>query len=226
MRAILLSLLLAPALACAEPAPRLLSVSGEAQVAAAPDLARLSLGAVARARAAGDAMNEASGQMRAIMEAMRDLGVEPRDLMTTELSLSPVYDYNRDNRPPELTGYEARMGLQVRLREIGRVGAAVDAAARAGANQFQGVSFDIAERGALEDEALKLAAQEARRRAGLIAEASGVTLGAPVSISHGVRGVMPRPAAMMRADMGEAAPVATGELSVSATVSISYEFTP
>ena len=83
--------------------------------------------------------------MTAVLGALREAGIDDRDLRTEGLSLQPVMDYRNDG-PPELRGYELRNGVVARLRDLGRLPAAIDGAIAAGATTLDGVRYDVEDR--------------------------------------------------------------------------------
>jgi uncharacterized protein YggE len=179
---------------------------------------------VTSATTAAEALAANARVMTAAMAVLRRAGVAERDIQTRGLSLQPQYRYDSD-RAPSLTGYQASNSVNVRLREIGRAGAVIDALVAAGANQISGPSFGLAEPEAALDEARALAVTRARARAELYAKAAGVRLGRLVSISEAQAPQPPMPRPMMRA-MADVAmaetPVAPGEVGMRASVTVVF----
>lgn len=217
--ALVLAALAGAAAGQSEPPPRL-SVTGIGSAAAAPDIAVIDFGVAARGADAGEAFAAVSAAMGAVFDAAAAAGIAPSDLRTIEIALDPVYAPAREAVVPRIEAFEARQRVAATVRDLDALGPLIAAAAQAGANLVGGVSFDLADRAPLEDAARRAAVQDAMRTARLLAEAAGVTLGAPVSIAL-QGGPGPRP--MMRAAaMDAAAPVAPGDLSVSAAVSVVF----
>src|SRR5262249_13871648 len=137
-------------------------------------------------------------------------------------SVSPQYA-NSNNDAPRITGYQASNQLEVRLEDVNKLGTALDALVSAGANQMHGVSFLIRNDSDLLSQARAAAVVEARTKAETYAKAAGVGLGTILSISEeGSAGPRPLYAAAPMA-MAKAVPVAMGEQSVSADVTIIWE---
>ena len=112
-----------------------------------PDLATVTAGVDTRAETAAAALAANSETMTAIFAAIDAAGIERRDVQTSQLSLSPVFEPFREDAeaPPAVVAYEASNLVTVRVRAIDSLGAVIDALAKAGANRLQGVSFDVAE---------------------------------------------------------------------------------
>lgn len=220
-----LGLILALAAATAGSAadvPRQITVNGAAMADAVPDVATVAAGVDTRADTAAAALAGNSETMTAIFAAIEAAGVERRDVQTSQLSLTPVFEpYKEDaDRPPAVVAYEATNMVSVKVRAIDGLGGIIDALAKAGANSLQGVSFEVAEPKPYLDKAREEAVADARARAELYARAAGVALGPVVSISEVVD--MPGPI-MMRAEAASAAPpIAAGTVSLSAQVSVVY----
>ncbi|MDO5704986.1 MAG: SIMPL domain-containing protein, partial [Paracoccus sp. (in: a-proteobacteria)] len=148
-----------------------LTVTGEGQATAQPDLAVLSLGVTSQAQTAAAAMAANSDQQRAVIEALQEQGIEPRDIQTSGLNLSAMMDYG-EGRAPAITGYQAQNMVTARARDLARLGEVLDAIVQAGANEVQGISFQREDSRASADEARANAVTEARRRGEVLADAA------------------------------------------------------
>ncbi|TNC70860.1 SIMPL domain-containing protein [Rubellimicrobium roseum] len=221
-----LLLVLPPALSAQEAAPavpRVIQVVGEGRATAAPDMARVSLGVSHQAATAGEAMAAMSEGTAAVLARLGTEGVSQVDIQTGQLMLEPSYNYNTPDGQPEMTGFIATQFLDVTIRDIGALGAVLDAVVADGANRINGISFDLTNPRPVTDEARRAAVDDARARAELYAEAAGVTLGDLVAISE--TGGFGPPMPMYDARGGAAAesvPVAPGSLSLTASVSVTF----
>lgn len=203
---------------------RRIAVSGVGEVAAAPDIAHLTVGASATARTAKAALDQTSDAVAAIMDGLKAAGLAEADIRTVGLSLSPRWERRRraDGSMENVqAGFQARNSLMVTCRDLAKLGELLDQLAKAGANEIGGIKFDIDERASQEDQARRLAVEDAKRKAALLAEQSGASLGAIMQIVEGGRGPIPQP--LMRAEMAMAAsdavPVAAGTQTVRIDVS-------
>jgi uncharacterized protein YggE len=191
-------------------------VVGVGEATAAPDMARLTLGATAEADAADSASGAASEIMARILAALREAGIADPDLRTVSIDLSPVY---ARGDAPTIIAWRARQRLEVVLRDVAALGPTLDAALAAGATDVERVQFDHSDQTALRDAARRAAVADAFASARLLAEAAGVALGQLQSLTLG-GGHHPEAArAAVMADIAGATPVAPGTLSVSAAVS-------
>lgn len=212
----------APALAAE--AGRTITVTGQGTALAVPDMATISLGVVTEAPGAREAIDANSRAMAGVIDRLRSLGVEERDMQTSDFSVNPVYQrVQTPGAEPTILGFTARNMLTLRVRELSRLGEVLDEVARDGANSFSGLSFGMQDPGASEDAAREAAMEDARDRALLYARAAGVELGPVQSISE--VGFAQPPMPFARAEMAmasDAVPVAAGEMELSATVTVVY----
>ncbi len=210
----------------ADEAPRTISVTGLGEVTATPDIAHATVGVRTVAKTARAALSENSTTMAAVLDALRSRGIADRDMRTTNVSLHPRWRtevMENGTRAQVLTGYEAANLLRVTCRDLSKLGELLDALAGAGANEMRGISFDIDNKGKLMDEARAIAVRNARVKAQLYAREAGVSLGAVLSISEaGVSTPTHRNRAMAEMAVAASVPIAEGELTVSASVSMTF----
>src|SRR5262245_27052122 len=116
----------------------ILTVHASATTRAAPDLAIVTLGVLARGGTAQEAQHAQSTRMAAVMAAARAAGVEERNVQTVGFSLEPQYTYPR-NASPRITGYVSRNTVSVRVSDLSAVSGLIDATVAEGANELQGI---------------------------------------------------------------------------------------
>lgn len=213
--------------------PGQITIIGDGQVSAAPDIATVSTNVVTAGKSARQAMDANTKAMAEVIERFKTAGIAPRDLSTSGFSVQPRYVHPKQQDgstgAPSIDGYEVRNGVTVRVRELGKLGAVLDTAITAGANEINGITFDVAEPASLLDKAGIAAVKDARRRAELYAEAAGVKVGRVVSISEPSADA-PRPMMMAaRADFaGKSAsvPIEAGERDFNVRVRVTFEIAP
>jgi uncharacterized protein YggE len=201
-----------------------ISVTGEGTVTAPPDLATVSLGVTTQGATAAEAMAANSASLAAVLERVKAAGVEARDIQTSTLNLTPNWANTDGSSAPTITGYVAMNVLQVRVRDMAKLGPVLDAAVADGANTLNGVSFGLQEPDPVMDKARKEAVASAKARAELLTGAAGVSLGRILSIAEGGGYAPPMPMYRMEAAMADASvPVEGGEVGVTASVTITWE---
>jgi len=222
------SLAITPALAQVAPAAipdgAILDVSATGKTTRVPDIATIRAGVVTQAATAAQALTDNAQRMNAVLIALKAAGVQPRDIMTSNVSLSPQYRYE-NNQPPVITGYQASNTVSIRFRDIARSGAILDTLVKQGANQIDGPSLSLDQPDAALDEARVDAVKRARARAELYAKAAGLSVVRILTISEGgdMAGPQPpMPVYRMAAAKVADTSIAPGETDVSVTVSVRF----
>ena len=201
-----------------------ITVSGLGEVQVKPDTASISVGSVATAPTAVQAMAEASAAMVRIIAAARKAGIADADLRTQTVSVSPTYNRTNSNRDqrPEISGYRAQQRLRVTVRKIDTAGEVLDRLVKAGANEVSGISFSIAKRATIVEEARKKVFAAARHAAGILATEAGRRFGSV----HKIEEVSSSPVRFRQERMISAAssrvPVSPGEINVSVRVRVIF----
>ncbi len=220
-----LALFAGPAAADNTKPPHLLTVSGQGEASATPDQARLSAGVVSEAKTAAEALAQNSRQMNAVFAALKRMGLADRSIQTSGFSVSPQYPPYDAKEPRHIIGYQVSNSVSVKLDDLSKLGPALDALVSAGANDVNSISFSIRDSHALLAQAREAAVKDAMTKAQAYARAAGVTLGPIAAISES--GAEPPRPMMMRAAMamdgGSPPPMAAGEETVSASVTMSWE---
>jgi uncharacterized protein len=201
-----------------------ISVSGTGEASGAPDLALIELGVSTEGKTVKEARDAAATAMNAVSDAVKGDDVAEKDVQTRQFRIEPEYEYPDGTQ--ELIGYRVTNIVEVKVRDLDRVGEVIDDVAAAGGDvvQIQGLSFTIEEPEELRAQAREEAMADARARAESLAELAGVKLGKPISVTEST-GAPPTAfyeAAPMARDVEEATPIQTGELEVSVTVDILF----
>jgi len=232
------AMLMVPAIASAQaqgPVPMVpatgpvLSLTVNESIESVPDMATINTGVQTRALAAKDAMAQNATQMDKLVAALVKGGIARKDIQTSGINLSAQYDYsNRDGQPegPRFIGYEASNQLTVKLRDIKKVGASLDAFVAAGATNINGPSFSIEDPSPLIQQARGTALKSAKAQADFYAQAAGYRTARLISIAESNSGGQP-PMPMMqsarfKADAAPVTPVEPGQVSASVTLTVQY----
>ncbi|WP_378943546.1 SIMPL domain-containing protein [Paracoccus sp. R86501] len=220
------SAMAAPSMTCGAGAEvSRLSVTGEGLARIAPDMATVQLGVTTQGDSAKAAMDQNSGQQAAVVKALTDAGIDQAQIQTSGLNLNPLMKYDED-RAPTVTGYQASNMVSVRVNDLARLGEVLDAIVSAGANEINGIEFSREDGADAQDDAREQAVTDARRKAEVLAEAAGLTLGPVLSIRDSQSsGGGPRPMMRMEAAMADSVPVQAGEMEMSSRVDIDYALT-
>ncbi|WP_228350627.1 SIMPL domain-containing protein [Rhodocaloribacter litoris] len=217
-----------PAMAQENQSRRTVNVSGEGVLHVQPDKAIVRFGVVTRDMDPEEARRRNAEAAAAAMNAVRALGVDERKLRLETLSIQPYREFNPETRRYEEKGFEAVREVVVELEDLDRLPALIADVVRQGANRLNGVTYDLRDRAAVRNEALRMAVMNAREKAALMASALGAELGEVLHINEQSLEI-PRPvfrmeAAAMAKDAGEAVPeaYASGEIEVRAMVQVAF----
>src|SRR5690606_24571336 len=132
----------------------------------------------------------------------REMGLTEKEVSTSGYNIwGSTQTVNRGTDKEEtVTTYWVQNRINITTKNLDSVGEIVDRAVKAGANQVQGIRFDVQDKQALQLEALKLAVQQGMGKAEAMAEAAGVTLGELVSMSESYSSYAPMVRAVAYAD--------------------------
>jgi uncharacterized protein YggE len=203
-----------------------LDVSATGRTTRVPDVATIRSGVVTQNATAAGALSDNATRMARVLAALKKAGVAPRDIATSNVSLSPQYRYE-NNVPPVITGYQATNTVSVRFRDVAKSGAILDALVKEGANQIDGPNLSLDNPDAALDEARIEAVKIARARAETYAKAAGMSVARIVSIGEGGENAgSPPPMPQFRAmkAMADSAPtqIASGETDVTVTLNVRF----
>ncbi len=212
----------------AEPAPpvRTLSVNGTGQAFLSPDIAYIYIGVHTEEATAADAVKANNDDTQQVIGALKDAGVDAKDIRTTNFSIWPNQQYGPDGQPTG-TRYVVDNSVFVTVRELDNLGDLLDAAVAAGANSINSIQFDVADK----TEALKKAREEAvknaKAQAQELADVAGMALGEIQTISYYDSAPSPYMDYGKGGGGGAAVesvvPIQPGQLALTATVSMTYE---
>ena len=203
-------------------AERLATVTGEAAISVVPDTSIIRIGVTSQGKTAREASDANARQMTAVLAALKNAAIDDKDVQTSRLSLQPQYDPNKAGAA-RLTGFQVTNQVTVKIRDIDKLPAVLDRAIAAGANEMSGIEFIVSEHSKLLDQARNEAIADAHRKAEIYARAANAVVGHVVSIIES-GGNAPQPIAMQAMRAG-AVPVAPGEQTLRALVTVSYELT-
>lgn len=202
-----------------------ITVSGTGETQVRADTAVISLGVNARDKDVLQAQQKVNGAIAAIRAALADEGVPEEDINTDYMNIYAIYDYEDDRE--QVQAYNASSVLAVKVTEIDSVGRLIDAAFAAGANTLNGITFSAADTEAARAESLRKAVDDAKEKAEILAEASGMKITGTEVITEGNvysydNTVGNFTAKAMGRDEGAGTVVQAAKLIVSATVSVTF----
>lgn len=205
-----------------------LVISTTGEVKATPDLATITAMTSADSATAATATAENAKKMTNLLASLRESGLSNDDIETRNINISPRYRYDQ-NKPPQRIGYQARSSIQIRIRDLNRIGAIVDKMVQANVEDLEGPNFSLSNSDQAQDQARVKAIAAAKSRADLYARSLGMRVKRIVLISEGQQntpsGIRPMMLAVSTrsADAAPATPVISGQQTVSVTIKAVFE---
>jgi len=209
-----------------------ITVNGTGEVRVSADTAIISLGVNARDKDVLKAQQRVNETIAAIRTALIEQGVKEENINTDFINIYPLYDYSNDQE--QLAAYNASSTLAIKVTDMESVGSLIDVCFAAGANTLNGISFSASDTEEAKTEAMKKAVTDAKKKAEILAEASGLKItgieiiseGGVYSYQNNVGNVYSRTTGMeepaeVEEDSGTV--VQSAKLIVSASVSITFE---
>jgi uncharacterized protein YggE len=210
------------------------AVIGSAEQEVRPDIAVLRIGVVNEKRTANEAMSENSRLAAAAIARVKSLGVDAKDIRTSNVSLTPIIDDERDPKTNAvirraLRGYQASNLIDVTIRDVETAGAIASSIVESGANTYRGLSFQISDQDARLDDLRAKAVADAMRKAALYAHGASMKLGRLLVIDAGPNrysGVEAMRAAAPAQAGGGPIPIEPGVKRLRLEVSATWELIP
>jgi uncharacterized protein YggE len=210
-----------------------ITVSDTGEIYAKPDLVLTTFSVITEAKTVTEAMQENTKKMNAIIDFVKGQGVEEKDVKTASFNVYPRYEYQKVETeiypyPPGkrvLVGYEVTQSLEVKIRDMEKIGDIIQGATDAGANQVGDLQFTIDKEEELKQQARAEAIKKAKEKAEKLAEQLGVKLVRITNFSE--NSVVPyygfEKVATPMAGGAEAPQIETGQNKISVTVTLTYE---
>ncbi|MBQ3450726.1 MAG: SIMPL domain-containing protein [Selenomonadaceae bacterium] len=225
---LLIAMMICTTTFAAEIPPPIIIVSGEGIVEAQPDRATISVGVLTRAKNPSEVQAANAKAATSVINSIVALGIERKKISTGNYNFNPVYRHT-DNGKRILDGYEATNSVTIIVDDLNLVGKVIDAALNHGANQVNSLNFGLRNKTAYQDEALRLAVLDAKRKAEIAVAALGKSIVGVRNVSINSSSVSaPRNYKMSRAMAEDSAaafetPIESGTLTCSANVHVEFE---
>ena len=160
---------------------RSVQVSGTAVINVTPDRALIQLGVQSNGSTPETVEAFNSDAIQRVTNAVRLLGVEPKDIATDWYIIEPVYE---ENNSLYIKGYRINNAIAITLRDVSKTSKVIAAALKAGANQVINVDLYTSELRKYRDQARETAMKAAREKAQALASAAGAEAGCALSINE------------------------------------------
>lgn len=203
-----------------------ISFSGEGRVYTKPDIAMVILSVVTEGKTVAEVQKKNTEKMNKVIEFLKEFGVEDKDIKTTNYNLYPRYNYQY-TKTPQIVGYEITQSLEVKIRNLDKVGEVLEGSVGAGVNQVYSLYFKVDKDEEFKSQAKELAIRDANKKAKETAKQLGVKLGKLIGYNEGGGYYPIYPNYYRDARVGggeESAPnIQTGENEILVTVTLTYE---
>ena len=216
-----------------------INVSGTGETYAIPDIASFNFSVVEVGDTVKQAQEKADQKINKTLAAVRDAGIEEKDIKTTSYNVYPKYEWNQvtcitypcPSGKNVLIGYEVNQTISVKVRETEKVGDLVTRVGAAGVSNVSGIEFAVDDRDKYVAEAREMAIKEAKENAKILAKQLGVKLGKIMyynengnnPIYYGEKAMGLGGDMMVSSVMPARAELPTGESKITSDISITYE---
>lgn len=194
-------------------------VVGEGKVTATPDSSNVSAGVSATGATVPQVQNQINSIINKISSSVKNLGIDSKDIKTANYNINPTY-----NESQKITGYSANTTLTIKVRNVKKIGQVIDTATSAGATNVTNLGFEVADKTVFENQARKLAVEDAKKKAQSAADIAGFRLGRIINYSENFGGI-PQPVALSAESKTGQTPtnLEPGQEEIQITVTLSYE---
>jgi hypothetical protein len=214
------------------------SMSGEGEVVAIPDVATFNFGVDETSESVDSAQKMATDKINKALDYLKSKGIEDKDIKTTSYNVNPRYEWKQgicnetycDNGKNELIGYQVTQNVDVKVRDTTKAGEFLAGIGSFGISNVSGLSFKVDDDEALKSEARAKAIADAKNKIDAVAKELGVKVTRVISFyeeteqpyygGYGMGGDMMESKAY---DTAVAPQLPAGENKITSRVSVTYE---
>lgn len=207
----------------AQPIVRSLNVTGNGKVTLTPDIVYINIGVHTEGANVGEALASNTAQSQKVADGLKQFGVDPKDIQTTAFNVYPQQQYGPQGEMLDIK-YMVDNSVYVTVRDLNQLGAILDSVVKSGANNINGIQFDVADRSAAMSQARTLAMQNALAQAVELSKAAGATLGEVQSINVSSYS-QPYMATSLKGEPAggsSTVPVSAGQITLMVDVNVTY----
>lgn len=199
------------------------NVTGEGKVSVSPDIAVVSIGLTSDGVTVKAAQDQINVVVKKVSDAVKTLGIKAEDIQTTNYNINPKYDFTSGSQ--RVNGYSASTTLTIKVKDLDKVNQIIDASTANGANQINGLSFDVEDRTKAENEAREKAVGDAKKKAENASKIAGFNLGKLINYQEniGEPPIMLQSRGALSADAENVTQVEPGTTEITVSVTLSYE---
>ena len=198
-------------------------VTGEASLQAAPDQAIITIGVQTENVDPKLAQQVNSQTISEIITVLKELGISEANIKTSDYRIDPQYNYIEGKEI--FKNYKVQHMLQIKTKDIEKVGSIVDSAVKHGANSVSNVRFSLANSDSFYNQALTMALNNAYEKALTLTRAIDVPLHPiPVQIEEISATTPPVVYQATSYVKSSTTPILPGELQITATIRVEYKY--
>jgi uncharacterized protein len=200
-------------------------VMGEGSIGVTPDYAQVAVGVTTRGKTVKEANDANTKLMAAVTSTLLGFGIAQKDIQTSEFSVQPVYAQQDSHGQQKLDGYNVLNQVSVRIHQIEKVGDILDGLVPAGVTDVGNITFLVSDPSKALDAARASAIADARHKAEIYAQASGLQLGRVISITEDPESIQPiltRSVGGLSA-MAASTPIAAGENTLRVRIAVAFD---
>jgi hypothetical protein len=208
-----------------------ITVSGEGKVTSSPDIATLTLGIETEGKEIKDITNKNVASMNKIIEGLKNLGIESKDIQTAQYSVDSQYNWT-EKEGRILSGYKISQNVNVKIRNFTKIGDVLTMATNNGANVVNSLQFSIENLEQLRSQARADAIKQAKEKAETLAKQTGIKLGDIIGVyennyaydyGYGSAESSVKLMSVPADGGGVPAQIETGEEKITITVNLTYK---
>ncbi|MCF7843559.1 SIMPL domain-containing protein [Candidatus Gracilibacteria bacterium] len=214
-----------------------ITVTGEGEVTAIPDIATVTLTVRESAKTVPEAQKLVEAKIKEVIKELSDLGVDKKDTKTLSYTINPKYEQQSTGYcngyicPPTKTiivGYEVAQSMQIKVRKIDKAGEVIGVIGKANVTEVNGPEYTVDDMDKAQADAKAIAIAKAQAKAKATAKSLHQGLGSVMSFSDDNNGYYPtmyRAEAMSMKNVGGVSDSVTlpqGESVIKSRVTITY----
>lgn len=204
-----------------------ITVSGEGKVYAKPDVALISLGVTTTGLTVADVTTKNTDKMSAVIDAIKNLKIDEKDIQTTNYNLTPLYNW-AEKGGRIFQGYTLDQNIKVKIKDFTKIGDLLSQATMKGANLVGDLQFTIDNPEQFKEQARAKAIAQAKANARNLAKESGVSLGKLINVYENSNPypIMYDSAKAMGAGVAGSVPapvIQPGQQEIDVTINLTYQ---
>jgi uncharacterized protein YggE len=165
----------------------IITFTGEGKIYTKPDIAFIDFSVVTQGEEIGRIQDANTKKMNKVIEFLKSFGIEEKDIKTTNYNLYPQYVYE-NSKIPQIMGYQITQTLNVKVRQMDKIGEILEKVVNIGINQVNALYFGVENDEELKEQARKLAIDDAKKKAEKLSQELGIKLGKLSNFSENVAG--------------------------------------